>query len=164
MIGFVSAITASLAVIILVVISSLIGFVQSIMPSTGLVKVDGQTYRYNQVSPYISQEILRDVVLTINDMSFSDQIKSFQIGCNHGFNASQYEMKHIATYNYIVINKFFAGSYPIDSIKVVSEPNKMNNCFIEIHTFDDVGSGEQAPASSEQPSATLESNKGDSDG
>ena len=106
MIGFVSAITASLAVIILVVISSLIGFVQSIMPSTGMVKISQVTYRYNQQTPYINEDILHDLVVTAEKMQISSRIKAFQIGCNYGFNASQYEMKHIATYNYIVINKY----------------------------------------------------------
>ncbi|MDV7105620.1 hypothetical protein R3X26_14530 [Vibrio sp. TH_r3] len=133
MIGFVAAITASLAVIILVVISSLIGFVQSIMPTTGIIKIDELTYRYNQKSPYVSKEILQDLVLTANDMSFGDRIKSYQNGCSYDFNANEYEMRHIATYNYIATSQFFGDSFHVDHIKVIAEPEKINSCFIDIH-------------------------------
>jgi hypothetical protein len=135
MIGFVAAITASLAVIILVVIASLIGFVQSIMPTSGIMKIDTLTYRYNLKTPYLNREKLQDLVLTISDMSFSDRIKSYQTGCNYGFNANEYEMTQISTYNYIAIHQFFDGSYPIDHLNMVAEPEKMNNCFIDIHLF-----------------------------
>lgn len=135
MIGFVAAITASLAVIILVVIASLIGFVQSIMPTTGVVKIDEFTYRYNLKTPYVNQEILQELVLTVSDMSFSDRIQSYQNGCNFGFNANEKEMKHIATYNYIMTHQFFAGSYPVDHINIISQNKKMNSCFIDIHVI-----------------------------
>lgn len=137
MIGFVAAITASLAVIILVVIASLIGFVQSIMPTKGIIKIDELTYRYNMVTPYVSREMLNELVLTVSDMSFSDRIKSYQNGCNYGFNASEYEMKHIATYNYIATNQYFSGSYPVDHITLYIETDKFNNCYIDIHLFAD---------------------------
>ncbi|GLO63423.1 hypothetical protein MACH09_39310 [Vibrio sp. MACH09] len=135
MIGFVAAISASLAVIILVVIASLIGFVQSIIPTTGLVKIDELTYRYNMQTPYVTRELLTDLVLTVGDMSISDRIKSYQTGCNYGFNTNEYEMTRIATFNYIATNQFFAGSYPVDNIKVVSQQDKMNSCYIDIHIF-----------------------------
>lgn len=135
MIGFVAAITASLAVIILVVIASLIGFVQSIMPTSGLIKIDELTYRYNLQTPYVSQEILKDLVLTVNDMSFGHRIKSYQTGCNYGFNTNEYEMKRIATFNYIATNQFFSGGYAVDKINIETQTEKMNNCFIDIHLF-----------------------------
>lgn len=138
MIGFVAAITASLAVIILVVIASLIGFVQSIMPTTGVVKIDEFTYRYNLKTPYVDQEILQELVLTVSDMSFSDRIQSYQNGCNFGFNANEKEMKRIATYNYIMTHQFFAGSYPVDHINIISQNKKMNSCFIDIHVLRDL--------------------------
>lgn len=135
MIGFVAAISASLAVIILVVIASLIGFVQSIMPTTGLIKIDEYTYRYNQQTPYVTRELLTDLVLTVGDMSFSNRIKSYQIGCDYGFNANEYEMTRIATFNYIATNQFFSESYPVENAKVELEGEKMNSCHIDIHLF-----------------------------
>lgn len=140
MIGFVAAITASLAVIILVVISSLIGFVQSIMPSSGIIKIDDLTYRYNLQTPYVNRKLLQDLVLTVSDMSFAGRIKSYQTGCNYGFNADEYEMKHIATYNYLAVHQFFEGSYPVEHINLLSQPDKMNNCFIDIHLYAEVKS------------------------
>ncbi|WED20667.1 hypothetical protein L3Q72_08385 [Vibrio sp. JC009] len=154
MIGFVAAITASLAVIILVVISSLIGFVQSIMPTTGLIKIDEVTYRYNLQTPYVSREVLKDLVLTVDGMSFNDRVKSYQTGCNFGFNTNENEMVHIATFNYISLNQFFAGSYPIEHINVVSQDDRMNSCFIDIHLFPEE-SGKKAPSTG---------NTGESDG
>ncbi|WP_375749702.1 hypothetical protein [Vibrio sp. HN007] len=135
MIGFVAAISASLAVIILVVIASLIGFVQSIMPTSGIIKIDEDTYRYNFKTPYVTRELLTELVLTIGDMSFSDRIKSYQIGCNYGFNTTEYEMTRIATFNYIATNQFFDNSYPVDNIVVEEEPERMNSCHMDIHLF-----------------------------
>lgn len=159
MIGFVAAITASLAVIILVVISSLIGFVQSIMPSTGLVKIDDLTYRYNLKASYVNHEILKDLVLTVDSMSFHSHVKSYQAGCTYGFNTNEYEMKRIATFNYIAVNQFFSGLYPIENIKLETQPDKMNNCFIDIHLLPEAllqnGEPQSNQPSTTRPSTTL---------
>ncbi|WP_413283051.1 hypothetical protein [Vibrio sp. MA40-2] len=167
MIGFVAAITASLAVIILVVISSLIGFVQSIMPTTGIIKIDELTYRYNQKSPYVSKEILQDLVLTANDMSFGDRIKSYQNGCSYDFNANEYEMRHIATYNYIATHQFFDGAFPVEHIKIIAESEKINSCFIDIHVYpkaegqiDDTVSGTVQPETADSTAENQGENNG----
>lgn len=164
MIGFVAAITASLAVIILVVISSLIGFVQSIIPTTGIVKIDENTYRYNMKSPYITHSLLQDLVVIISDMSFSNRIKSYQTGCNYGFNVDQDEMKRIATYNYLAVNQFFAGTFPIDYIVVSEQDDKMNNCYIDMHLYAESDIQSQTNAEVKKQIYSSNKNNGGSDG
>ena len=89
MIGFVSAISASLAIIILVVISSLIGYVQSIMPAKGLIKIDELKYRYVMEGKFIEDKLIEEVVVQIENAGLASRVVSYQTGCNYGTNISK---------------------------------------------------------------------------
>ena len=85
MIGFVSAISASLAIIILVVISSLIGYVQSIMPAKGLIKIDELTYRYVMEGKFIEDKLIEedtqvyDLMILYDKMYFNAKQQSAEM-------------------------------------------------------------------------------------
>lgn len=133
MIGFVSAISASLAIIILVVISSLIGYVQSIMPAKGLIKVDDLKYRYVMEGKFINDELLQNVIIEIDNAGFASRVTSYQTGCTYGFNTKQREMLEVSTYNYLVLNQYFSNSIAISNINNFKADEVFNTCFIDIN-------------------------------
>ncbi|MBR7889799.1 hypothetical protein J9B83_12740 [Marinomonas sp. A79] len=133
MIGFVSAISASLAIIILVVISSLIGYVQSIMPAKGLVKIDENKYRYVMEGKFVNPDLLELVVIEIESAGIASRVTSYQNGCSYGFNTKQREMEEVATYNYLVLNQYFQKSLKIDTINNYKADDVLNTCYIDIN-------------------------------
>ncbi|MFD2176921.1 hypothetical protein [Veronia pacifica] len=133
MIGFVSALSASLAIIILVTISALIGYIESIFPTHGLIKVDETKYRYVMKGYYVDEALLREVIIAVDNLGLTEKVGSYQTGCNYGFNTSEREMTVIPTFNYVTLNQYFAGAMPIDSITVYEELGVINTCFIDIN-------------------------------
>lgn len=133
MIGFVSAISASLAIIILVVISALIGYVQSIMPAKGLIKVNETKYRYVMEGKFINSELLELVVIEIENTGIANRVISYQNGCTYGFNTKKREMEEVSTYNYLVLNQYFLKSLKIDTTNNYKADNVLNTCYIDIN-------------------------------
>lgn len=133
MIGFVSAISASLAIIILVVISSLIGYVQSIMPAKGLIKIDELTYRYVMEGKFIEDKLIEEVVVQIENAGLASRVVSYQTGCNYGFNTVEREMLEVSTYNYLVLNQYFQESMKIGNTNNYEALEVINTCYIDIN-------------------------------
>jgi hypothetical protein len=133
MIGFVSAISASLAVIILVSLASLVAFVQSILPASGLVKINDNKYRYVMEGQFLKNDLIEEVVTQIYNHGLSARVETYQNGCNYGFNIDQQQSHQISTYNYIVMNGFFQESTPVLEIVEETEKSKINVCFIDIN-------------------------------
>ncbi len=133
MIGFVSALSASLAIMVLVVLSALIGYVQSILPTTGLIRLDEYTYRYVQEDVYIEPRIIGEVILEIDLMGLTNDVVSYQVGCNHGFNQDSRQATEIATFNYLTINNYFDEKVKIGNIKVEEFPDGFNICYVDIN-------------------------------
>ncbi len=133
MIGFVSAISSALAVIILVVISSLLGFVQAMMPASGIVRLSEVKYRYVMESSYLNADMIREVIIQSDILGIGDRIISYQNGCNYGFNAEERQMTEISTFNYISLTQYFEGTVPVESMYTFVEKNVINSCFIDIN-------------------------------
>ena len=157
MIGFVSALSASLAIIILVTISALVGYIESIFPTHGLIKINESKYRYVMKGYYIDEKLLREVILTIDDVGLTEKVGSYQTGCNYGFNTSEREMTVIPTFNYVTLNQYFASSMPIDNIMVIEEKGQINTCFIDINLGERVLPGSEE---TEQPETVKEEENG----
>jgi hypothetical protein len=132
-IGFVSAISAALAIIILVVISSLVGYVQSIMPAKGLIQLTDTKYRYVMEGKYVDNRLIEEVILQFDNVGISNRILSYQTGCNYGFNTQEREMLEVATYNYLTLGQYFDTSVPVDKVNNYSEPESLNVCFIDVN-------------------------------
>ncbi|ROV59503.1 hypothetical protein EGH82_13465 [Vibrio ponticus] len=133
MIGFVSAISSALAVIVLVVIATLIAFVQAIMPETGLVKINDEKYRYVMESSYVDANLIREVIMQSEVIDIDQRVISYQNGCNYGFNSTQRQMEEIGTFNYIKMTQYFADSVPVAPMFTIEESEMFNTCFIDIN-------------------------------
>ncbi|TYL48406.1 hypothetical protein [Marinomonas sp. IMCC 4694] len=135
MIGFVSAISASLAIIILVVISALIGYVQSIMPAKGLIKINDLKYRYVMEGKFIENKLLEVIVIEIENAALSHRVVSYQTGCSYGFNTKKREMQEISTYNYLVLNQYFLNSMKIETTNNYETTEVLNTCYVDINFY-----------------------------
>ncbi|WP_114764656.1 hypothetical protein [Vibrio rhodolitus] len=133
MIGFVSAISSALAVIVLVVIATLLAFVQAIMPTTGLVRINDVKYRYVMESSYIEPQLIREVILKTEVAGIDDRVISYQNGCTYGFNSSERQMTEISTYNYITMTQYFDDAIPVAPMYTIAEKEVFNTCFIDIN-------------------------------
>tara|TARA_B110001469_G_C9275814_1_gene153279 strand:+ start:71 stop:499 length:429 start_codon:yes stop_codon:yes gene_type:complete len=133
MIGFVSALTASLSVIILVVLAALIGFVESILPETGLIKVNDYKYRYIQENPFIQEDLINKVLLEIESMKLLDDVKSYQVKCQFGYNQNYRQASEIATFNYLAITNYLGDNVLVGNIDIIESKEGLNTCFIDVN-------------------------------
>lgn len=133
MIGFVSALSASLAIIILVALAALIAYVNSILPAVGLIQVSETKYRYIQADTYTTPALLNDIVIKVDQLGLSPRVTSYQAGCNYGFNLEHRTADEVATYNYLTMGKFFGQTVKMGSIEMYQEKEKINACFVDIN-------------------------------
>lgn len=133
MIGFVSALSASLAIMVLVVLSALIGYVQSILPSTGMIKISENKYRYFQKTIYLDAPLINEVVLQVETLGMTNRVTSYQSGCDHGFNHSDRQAFEVSTYNYLTLNNYFGEKVKIGNINVMENIETFNTCYIDIN-------------------------------
>lgn len=133
MIGFIAAISGVLAIIVLVTIANFLTFVASIMPANGLVQIDEYKYRYYLEDRFATAMVLDSIVQNLYDFGISDNIRTIQNGCNHGFNFDEVAAENISTYNYIVIQDYLRDSYEIDPILIEVDPDRLNVCYVDIN-------------------------------
>jgi len=133
MIGFIAAISSALAMIILVVISSLITFIQSILPDAGIIQINENKYRFVMEEVYITPTLMREVMIQVDLLKVSDRVSFYQTGCSYGFNINKRQMTEISTYNHIILGQYFAGSVDIKPIYLYKEENILNSCFVDVN-------------------------------
>jgi len=134
MIGFVSAISASLAVIILVTVSSLLGYVGSILPKTGIKKIDETHYQYIMDNVFVGISSLDTLTLTIDALETKNNIalESHRPVCNFGFNRSEREMVEIVTFNFLKINQYYEEDVQVLSAKTEVYDLGINYCYLDL--------------------------------
>ncbi len=134
MIGVVSAISASLAVIILVTVSSLLGYVGSILPKTGIKKVSDNHYKYIMNNVFVGASVLDTLTLTIDGIESKNNIalQSHRPVCNFGFNRSEREMIEIVTFNFLKINKYYEDDVEVLNAKTESYEGGINYCYLDL--------------------------------
>jgi hypothetical protein len=135
MIGFVCAISASLTIVILITISSLLGYIDSMIPKHSLTKVSEFHYHYSMDSVFIEESALKNLTLLVNSLEVNNQLRimSYRPGCNFGFNRSEKEMTEIATFNFIRMEQFYKNKFSIQSIKIDTYSNGINNCYVDVY-------------------------------
>jgi hypothetical protein len=134
MIGFVSAISASLAVIILITVSSLLGYVNSILPKKGIKKIDETHYQYIMGNVFVGQKPLNQLTVLISEMEVTNEITliSSRPICNFGFNRPEREMIEIATFNFLKIKQYYGAEVNVLDIKTESYESGFNFCYFDM--------------------------------
>ena len=133
MIGFIAAVSGVLAIIVLVAIANFLTFVMSILPDNGLVQIDEYKYRFYLEDRFVTPVVLDSIVQNIFDYGFLDNIRTFQTGCNHGFNYDLTTVEQVSTYNYIVVEDYMDGRFDIDPILIEVDENRFNTCYVDIN-------------------------------
>jgi hypothetical protein len=135
MIGFVSAISASLAVIILITVSSLLGYVNSILPKKGIKKIDETHYQYIMGNVFVGQEPLNQLTLLISEIEEKNDVvlMSNRPVCNFGFNRSEREMIEIATFNFLKIKKYYGDQVNVLRIHTEEYEAGFNYCYLDVY-------------------------------
>jgi hypothetical protein len=135
MIGFVCAISASLAIIILITISSLLGYINSVIPKEGLLKISEFHYNYTMDNVFIQASVLAEMTLAIDSLELSNDfdLKYYRAGCNYGFNRVENEMTEIATFNFVRIHQFYGDQVNVEPVEVRYYDEGINTCYIDVY-------------------------------
>ena len=135
MIGFVSAISASLAVIILITVSSLLGYVNSILPKKGVKKIDDTHYQYVMGNIFVREEALNQLTLLVSEIESENNIvlQSNRPVCNFGFNRPEREMIEVATFNFLKIKQYYGDEVSILGVKTEEYEAGFNFCYLDVY-------------------------------
>ena len=134
MMGFVGAISASLAIIILIAVSSLVAYVDAIAPRVGLSKVADLQYRYIMKNAFVRNESMVDLSLVIDNLEKDNNISLISVKpiCNYGFNLSEREVDEIVTYNYIKLTMWYKSSVSVEVALSNYFGDAINYCQIDL--------------------------------
>ncbi|MGL4826553.1 MAG: hypothetical protein ACRC24_03565 [Vibrionaceae bacterium] len=141
MVGFIGALSSSLCVLILVFITLLLSYIESLLPERSIFKLEESTFRYPINSYYVSDETGNEIKETIDDLlkNNSFKIKTMYIGCTYGFDMTEDIANNIMAYNSIKINGFkFAADFKIIS-KITKSETELNYCYIDLNKGDGNG-------------------------
>jgi hypothetical protein len=135
MMGFVSAISASLAVIVLITVSALLGFISSIMPQHGIKRVDDYQYILVLKYEFISEKGLQELSDHVANIELENQmkLKSVKPLCNYGFDRPEREMQEIVTFNFLILEKYYLTGDVVVKNSLASSYNQgVNYCSVYI--------------------------------
>lgn len=134
MIGFVSAISGALAVIILMTVSALVGYIDSIAPRVGLAKISDLQYAYVMKNIFIRNDSMVEFSLIVSDIEEKEKISlnSVKIVCNYGFNLSEREVDEILTYNYVRLNLWYKDTVDVEKVNSIYYGQAINYCEINM--------------------------------
>jgi hypothetical protein len=134
MIGFVSAISSALAVIILITITSLLGYVNSFLPKTGLQKINDYHYNYIMGGMFVGQERLNSLTLKVAELEAANNmvLATSRPVCNFGFNRPEREMNEVATFNFIKTKQYYRGEVNVLNIRTEEYNGGFNYCYLDI--------------------------------
>jgi hypothetical protein len=135
MIGFVCAISSSLAVIILITISSLLGYLNSILPSTGFKKINETHYQYITGNVFLGGDAMVKLTIGIDDLEKNNNmiLLSHRTVCNYGFNRSEREMAEIVTFNFLKIKQYYREDPRVLNAKTENHDSGINYCYVDIN-------------------------------
>ena len=133
MVGFIGALSSSLCILILVFITLLLSYIDSLLPETSLFKLNETTERLPIASYFIHDNFKPEIgkALTKIELENNEKSKAAMIGCTAGFDISEETAINIMAYNAIKILNF---NLNID-VKIYEKPifndQQLNYCFVD---------------------------------
>ncbi len=133
MVGFIGALSSSLCILILVFITLLLSYINSILPSPSLFKINESTERLPIKTYFISNETKDEITRIIDELSTDEKTKpnTITLGCSYGFDLDKNIANNISIYNAIKLNSF---DIKLD-IKTHQDPiykdDVLNYCFLD---------------------------------
>ena len=136
MVGFIGALSSSLCILILVFITLLLSYIDSLLPKTSMFKLNEATDRLPITSYFINDAFKPEMKKALDKLGFekSKIPKSVLIGCTTGFDINEETATNIMAYNAIKILSF---NLNID-VKIYKKPifndQQLNYCFVDFNT------------------------------
>ena len=96
MVGFIGALSSSLAILILVFITLLLGYIDSMLPEKSIFQLSEATYRYPLKSYFITNAFKPEMedLIKNHQKNTKQTVKSVKIGCTAGFDMSNESNEH----------------------------------------------------------------------
>lgn len=134
MVGFIGALSSSLAILILVFITLLLGYIDSMLPEKSLFQLSEATYRYPLQSYFITDAFKPEMedLIKNHQNNTKQTVKSVNIGCTAGFDMSNESAMNIMVYNTIKLTSFNLSVPVIMEREVTDKPEQLNYCFIDL--------------------------------
>lgn len=136
MIGFISAVSASLAIFVLISVVTLVAYLDTITPKYGFKKISELHYLYIITDSYLNDSKLTMMQNFITKTSERDTIslESLKPDCNYGFNRDERKATEIVTYNYVQLIQYVqkSGSATVLPINRHSFDVGVNYCHVDL--------------------------------
>ena len=140
MVGFIGALSSSLCILILVFITLLIGYIDSLLPEASLFRINESSYRYPIASYFVTDSIEGEVDAVLTKLAEDHRFvpDELLVGCTSGFDIQPEMAENIMVFNTIKLGAFTLPmqSRMADNSELVD--NKLNYCYLE---FKRVGDG-----------------------
>lgn len=133
MVGFIGALSSSLCILILVFITLLLGYIDSMLPAPSLFKLNESTHRFPLKNYFIDANFKTEVENVMRDVYGITETNpgSLKVGCTYGFDMDEQSALNIMVYNSIQLTSF---KLPVD-VTMYPDPqenkNQMNYCYID---------------------------------
>ncbi|MFM2589891.1 hypothetical protein [Vibrio sp. TBV020] len=133
MVGFIGALSSSLCILILVFITLIVGYIDSLLPEASVFRIDEATYRYPISSYYVTDEVINELDIIIDDLSINKgfSTKSLEVGCSSGFDIDIQSANNLMVYNTIKTNNSLNLEALMNDQPSI-DTNKLNYCYIDI--------------------------------
>ncbi|WP_045412571.1 hypothetical protein [Vibrio owensii] len=133
MVGFIGALSSSLCILILVFITLIVGYIDSLLPEASVFRIDEATYRYPISSYYVTDEVINELDIIIDDLSINKgfSTKSLEVGCSSGFDIDTQSANNLMVYNTIKTNNSLNLEALMNDQPSI-DTNKLNYCYIDI--------------------------------
>lgn len=133
MVGFIGALSSSLCILILVFITLLLSYINSLLPNTSMFKVSESTERFPITTYFVTNALKDELIRTIEIIQMSDDNKpvTLMLGCTFGFDIDKNIAKNITIYNAIKINSFNLNLPVTIFDDPIFKDDALNYCFLD---------------------------------
>lgn len=133
MVGFIGALSSSLCILILVFITLIVGYIDSLLPESSVFRIDEATFRFPISSYYVTDDVINELEFIISDLKSNKDfvVDSLAIGCSEGFDIDKASANNLMVFNSIKVS----SGLDIDSVmnnKPIFDENKLNYCYVDI--------------------------------
>lgn len=141
MVGFIGALSSSLCILILVFITLLLSYIDSMLPSSSMFKINESTNRFPIKTYFITDQLKDEITDAINIISIDSDKKPnlITVGCTFGFDINNDIANNIMVYNAIKLSSFNINTDIQALQKPIYKDDVLNYCFLDFTRESDNG-------------------------
>ncbi len=133
MVGFIGALSSALCILILVFITLIIGYIDSLLPDKSIFRIDEITYRYPIDSYYVTEQVIFELGREIRRLKEGDTfiVENVNLGCTYDFDIDKKSAENLSVYNSIkVSNSDFGVDVSLGEIEL--DKYRINYCYADL--------------------------------